>query len=944
MKAHKILSALLAAVMLLSICVTGVAAEDSLPFTDVIEGEWYYDAVAYTYAAGLMNGTGDGTKFSPAMNLTRGMVVTVLYRNDGSPDANISNPFADVADGAWYEAAATWAYDSGVVTGTGTDEWGDPLFSPDRNITRQELAAMFARYAAYRHVDTTKNTTDITSFSDSSKVASWAEKEFKWTAGTGIITGKQNGGEATLSPEDLATRAEFAIMTQRYNVKDDARNVFTYLLAYEKPVLKSQYTEKDYPLVTDADVYVAVDGNDKNDGTFEKPLATFAAAKAKVQEIKKSKTSGEIKVAFKGGDYGALNNLQFTSEDGGNDNLKITYCAYGDSPVYFTGGVFIEENQFKSLDDSDKALFSSEAVESIKKVDLSSSDEADLFDSSSLLFSNNGFCTVARYPNKVGSTINYIYGSIIQQIPLPGHTHEELMEICRVFGSGDELRAVTEQKKVTALAQFKNRLDGYDSFDGVMLCGNISKTWHADNLDIESYDKDTGLIIFKQSPKYGFINYDIQYASVYISGASVDLDGDGEYWFDAKTKTLYVYKPNGQYLMGHQDTFITMERADNIAFLKLNFRGATNKSIKISCCNGFTFDMGTLLYSGGTYGFEADQCINVKITNSEFAYFADEGIHISSPGSEHAVSGYHPYALVSDGLVIDNNSIHDIGLVTVGVDTSGIRLSRTVKSQITHNEIYNSNRCAIRFDDCIMTDIAYNYFHHCMLNSSDGGVVYGFRSLTYRDNNVRYNLFTNIPKKADGAQYAIYDDGAHAWNIYGNIFYGAAAVNVVLNGGRDNYVYENICINSNNPSSRFLTYNSDMIDEESGDEIKLGPDGDINATFDYLKRKPEKGEPYYDLWYEKWPILYDFLLDFEDVDKGPQSIYYTINHIKNNYLFDMHFNIGEGSIADKFGDIEGNLELTTDKNDYFTDPTHGDYSPAKGVSMPNNHFDKIGRY
>ena len=82
MKFTKVLSAFLAAVMLLSICVTGVVAEDTLPFTDVPKGEWYYDAVAYTYAAGLMNGTGDGTKFSPAMNLTRGMVVTVLYRND----------------------------------------------------------------------------------------------------------------------------------------------------------------------------------------------------------------------------------------------------------------------------------------------------------------------------------------------------------------------------------------------------------------------------------------------------------------------------------------------------------------------------------------------------------------------------------------------------------------------------------------------------------------------------------------------------------------------------------------------------------------------------------------------------------------------------------------------------------------------------------------------
>ena len=78
MKMTKILSALLAALMMLSVCVIGTSAESKLPFTDTPEGEWYYDAVKYVYDNGLMNGTGDGTKFSPMMNLTRGMVVTVL--------------------------------------------------------------------------------------------------------------------------------------------------------------------------------------------------------------------------------------------------------------------------------------------------------------------------------------------------------------------------------------------------------------------------------------------------------------------------------------------------------------------------------------------------------------------------------------------------------------------------------------------------------------------------------------------------------------------------------------------------------------------------------------------------------------------------------------------------------------------------------------------------
>ncbi|MBQ2284569.1 MAG: S-layer homology domain-containing protein, partial [Clostridia bacterium] len=124
MNIRRILSAILATVMLLGASIIGVDAKAPLPFTDVPEGEWYYDAVAYTYAAGLMNGTGDGSTFSPMVNLTRGMVVTVLYRNDGAPDVRVSNPFDDVNDDAWYAVAATWAYSAGVVTGTGENEWG----------------------------------------------------------------------------------------------------------------------------------------------------------------------------------------------------------------------------------------------------------------------------------------------------------------------------------------------------------------------------------------------------------------------------------------------------------------------------------------------------------------------------------------------------------------------------------------------------------------------------------------------------------------------------------------------------------------------------------------------------------------------------------------------------------------------------------------------------
>ena len=928
MKAKRLLSMILSLVMLASVFVLGTTAAEVSPYKDVNTSRWSYADIMYVTEKGLMNGT-TADKFAPAETMTRAMVVTVLYRLQGEPETQYKSTFTDVKNNKWFTDAVIWAAENKIVEGK-----GNGIFAPTETITREQLATIIMRYAPMEYI-ITEERADITHYADYKRVHDYAKDALSWANAIGLITGKTAD---TLAPREGATREQFAKNLRCFKEYDS----YKYELVYNTPKPLSTYTEPDYPLVTDADIYVAVDGNDTNPGTLDKPVKTFAKAKEMVRELKKT-AKDEIVVAFKAGDYGVLDNLQFTAEDSGTDDYPVTYCAYGDGEVYFTGGATVSENLFKALDDADKAKFGAEAAESIMKADLSGFDGADRFTSSSILFNNEGFCTLARYPDMRGNDARYLSGPIVQQMPLPGHTHEELMEIATTSGDQNLLKTVTDQKRITALNFFKKRLDTYTSFEGVQICGNISKIWHADNLDVESYDKTTGIITFKQSPQYGFVNYDENQASVYIAGSPTDLDHDGEYWFDETTKTLYVYKPAGEYMMAYQDSFITMERTDHIVFRNLNFRGSTKSLLVMKYCNDFTFDIGTLMYNGGTYGLDIDECLNVKITNSELAFFADEGIHVESPTSEYAIEGYHPHALISDGLVIDNNSIHDIGLITVGVDTSGIRLSNCVMSKITHNEIYNSNRCAIRFDNCIRADIAYNYFHHCMLNSADGGVVYGFRAFNYRDSNIRYNLFTDIPNKT-GAQYAIYNDGSHAWNIIGNIFYDAGSVNVMLNGGRDNYVCDNICIESKNGKTSFLGYNSDPteIDENGKPQINSNTE-QIDAMYRALNERLSKDSPYYDLWYAEWPLLFDFSLDINDAGNY-DCIFHTINYIKNNHLVGMTASYEENSIAAVFGDFENNIEYPKDENPIFVNPALGDYSIREGVDLQDNHFSEIGRY
>ena len=158
---------------------------------------------------GLMNGTGDGSAFSPNMTLTRGMAATVLYRMSGETTgvaAEAGTTFSDVSAGQWYAEAVDWAADNGIVTGY------NGKFNPNANITRQDMVTMLYRYAQYKQDDVSQ-TNDLAAFTDKDSIASYALDSMKWAVGEGILTGRTT---ETLVPKANLNRAEFATMVSRY--------------------------------------------------------------------------------------------------------------------------------------------------------------------------------------------------------------------------------------------------------------------------------------------------------------------------------------------------------------------------------------------------------------------------------------------------------------------------------------------------------------------------------------------------------------------------------------------------------------------------------------------------------------------------------------------------------------------------------------------------------
>ena len=180
---------------------------EGLPFTDVTSGDWFYDAVAYVYDKGMMEGTTD-TTFAPAMNLTRSMIAQVLYNLEERPEAPGAAGFTDVAAGAWYADAVNWAAARGIVKGYDTGAFG-----PEDSVTREQLAAILYRYAQVKGYDTTQGGMAVREFSDSASISDWAQEAMAWAVNAQVLSGKGNG---VLDPQGTATRAEVAQMLMNF--------------------------------------------------------------------------------------------------------------------------------------------------------------------------------------------------------------------------------------------------------------------------------------------------------------------------------------------------------------------------------------------------------------------------------------------------------------------------------------------------------------------------------------------------------------------------------------------------------------------------------------------------------------------------------------------------------------------------------------------------------
>ena len=173
----------------------------ALPFTDVKSGNWFYDAVKYAYAQGLMTGT-SATTFAPNGTMNRAMIVTVLYRLEKSPAVTGASKFTDVPAGQWYSDAVAWAAANKIVNG-----YDETTFGPMNAVTREQMAAILFRYEQYKGLENVTLEENLNRFPDQNKISAYAIPALQWAVGQKIINGNADG---TLDPTGTATRAQVA--------------------------------------------------------------------------------------------------------------------------------------------------------------------------------------------------------------------------------------------------------------------------------------------------------------------------------------------------------------------------------------------------------------------------------------------------------------------------------------------------------------------------------------------------------------------------------------------------------------------------------------------------------------------------------------------------------------------------------------------------------------
>lgn len=675
-----------------------------------------------------------------------------------------------------------------------------------------------------------------------------------------------------------------------------------------------------YAQVTSGEAfYVALGGNDSNEGTIDSPFASLEKARDVIRELKQSSglPDGGVTVYLREGTYNFTDSFLLDERDSGTEEAPIVYKAYNNETVSIMGGYELDTEAFESVSDQEILNRLPEASkDKVVQIDLKAQGITqygqiakagfgwDKVPPAPELFINNKTMSLGRYPNE-GFLMS---GSVIEQgfIPRdhssdkpagdPNHPdyvpREEFMDQPGpIFTYGDE------------------HIDSWTEEDEIWLFGYWKWDWADDNLKVQSLNTETNQIEAAHPSYYGIGNSKRFYAYNLLC----EIDIPGEWYLDRTNGMLYVYpetdiKSSTAQLSVLDKPLISMDHASNITIQDITFEISCGHGIKMmDCSNNLVADctLRRLGQKAVVIGDSEAAFDGTMLMDSESGGGRNNGV-VSCDIYETGAGGISIIGGDRDTLTparnyAENNHIYDYARI-IRTYTPAIGLNG-VGNRASNNLIHNAPHMAIQFrgNDLIIEN---NEIYDVCQETADAGVIYSARDWTYRGNIIRDNYIHHISTLGGLGSYAIYlDDLMSSTEVTGNVFYKISNWVFLIGGGRDHIVQNNIMI-------------------DCGHSVKLGNRGEGWASYHAeapngtcyktLINVPYKEEP----WSSKYPELVNIWEDDPKVPKG--------NIVSNNVLY----NTGAMSIASSaktYGTIENNLTLSKDMDPGFIDPKNQNF-------------------
>ncbi len=685
------------------------------------------------------------------------------------------------------------------------------------------------------------------------------------------------------------------------------------------PVAGKEVSAVERQLVTDADFYVAPDGDDSGDGSFASPLATIGKARDLVRDMDKTGKSG-VTVALKAGEY-RVDSLVFSAQDSGTADCPIVYTAYGDGEVVVNGGVTLPRESFKNItDEATLARLTDAAKKNALAVDLSALgitkeqygkiyavggyNTASKYDGDWVgdiwceLFIDDHRQTIARYPNGR----EYLYtGEVVSE----GQGRESAGASIKV--GYDELQNPEPDvyKMDKALSE---RIRSWATTEGVWMFGYWRYDWADGSTPLGAVDHESMTISPMFVSGYGAKKG----APYYFFNVLEELDAPGEWYLDRDAGLLYFYPPedfsdDSVVELSLTTRNIIRSEASYLTFDGLTFKGTRGDAVEI---NGDGNVVKNCLIKNVAGNALIVNGYDNLVSRNEITRTGKGGVILDGGDRETLKPGNNR---AEDNLVHDWSEIYETYQPAFTLNGVG--------NVCSHNEMYNSPHEAVTYsgNDHL---IEYNLIHDVNLLTDDGGAIYSGRRWDWYGTVIRYNLIYDLGS-GDHKPVGIYmDDALAGQTIYGNVLVNVPNIGMLLGGGQDLIVHDNIVVNSYSPVSFDNRGLSGLSGDEKSSFYQTYKEG--GSIWQLLYESPWQSE----IWQKAYPQYAHYSDDFSNTDDPDFVLNPGHSSVTRNLLVSARGTVGD--LADevyKYSEVADNalFKLSALKK-IFVDPDNGDYT------------------